>query len=455
MKSSFSTDLASLLFSHYCSSPLCVFDRVRALRWDMRSHLLPLLATLFGGLGTSLPVEAPPGTLETTRQTFRKSSKSPPTVHVISYNPDSDRESSPLLQPGRVAIGSRKSPLEKDDLRLVSEVPRLVLYYQTTHDSLGLPISMLPLITEKHIALTHLIVCSFHINEGSSLTLNDYPPHYPLFSIMWNETQLLREAGVKIMGMVGGAAAGSFTSRTLDGNTLVFETYYGQLRDAISFYKLQGMDIDVEQPMSQSGILRLVRRLRQDFGPDFIITLSPVASALRGGGNLSGFDYKILENQAGKDIQFYNAQFYNGWGMLGSTREFDQMVEQGWNPNKIVAGQVTTSANGGGFVPFDVLNATITTLRKKYGQMGGIMGWEYFNSEPGGIAKPWSWAQVMTRILRPDEVPVLRITKDTAKDLIDAWKASIWKPTGGGDFISGSVLPDVTPNVDYMAMVNA
>lgn len=174
---------------------------------------------------------------------------------------------------------------------------------------------MLPLITELDIALTHLIVCSFHINVGSEIHLNDYPPYYPLFSTLWNETVIMKDAGVKIMGMIGGAAPGSFDSNTLDSNDdATFELYYGQLRDVIVQYGLQGMDLDVEQYMSQAGITRLVTRLHADFGDDFIITLAPVASALSNQGNLSGFDYETLEASArttsGQDmIAFYNAQF--------------------------------------------------------------------------------------------------------------------------------------------------
>ncbi len=149
------------------------------------------------------------------------------------------------------------------------------------------------------------------------------------------------------------------------------------------------MDLDVEQPMSQTGIKRLVDRLRKDFGPNFIITLAPVATALRGGANLSGFNYKTLESEAGQDIQFYNAQFYNGFGFLHSTTDYERVLSQGWNPTKILAGQLTSPLNGNGHVPYDQLNATITALRAKYGAFGGVMGWEYFNSAPGGTDRPW------------------------------------------------------------------
>ena len=331
------------------------------------------------------------------------------------------------------------------------ELPRLIIYYQTTHDSSGQPISMLPLVTEKGIALTHLIVCSFHINLNSEIHLNDFPPSDPHFNTVWAEAKVLKDAGVKIMGMVGGAAAGSFSTSTLDGDDTTFEHYYGQLRDVIINFGLQGMDLDVEQSMSQAGITRLVDRLFEDFGKDFIITLAPVASALRNGGNLSGFDYEDLEAAAGVAIDFYNAQFYNGFGSMTNTVAFDSVISNGWSPQKIVVGQITTPANGGQYVPFDTLNTTISQLRTKYGEIGGIMGWEYFNSEPGGTSEPWEWAQEMTKILRPNDSVKLTITAEKAKLLEDAWRSSVIGTTTD-DMSIESVQQ---PNVDYMSMVNA
>jgi hypothetical protein len=335
-------------------------------------------------------------------------------------------------------------------VRDVGEVPRLVIYYQTTHDSSGRPISMLPLITEQHIALTHLIVCSFHINVDAEVHLNDFPPGHSHFDTVWAEAQVLKNAGVKIMGMVGGAAAGSFNSRTLDGNAETFEHYYGQLRDVIIQYGLQGMDIDVEQSMSQQGIARLVDRLYSDFGQEFIITLAPVASALRNGANLSGFDYENLEAAYSVAIDFYNAQFYNGFGSMANTAAFDAVIANGWDPRKILVGQITTPANGGQYVAFDRLNATIVELRRKYGEIGGVMGWEYFNSQPGAEARPWEWAQKMTEILRPTSQVQLTITTETAKTLEVAWKNSVTPPENVR--LNPSTL---VPNVDYMAMINA
>lgn len=292
---------------------------------------------------------------------------------------------------------------------IIPELPRLVIYFQTTHDhTTGEPISMLPLIMEKGIALTHLIVCSFHLGySGGQIHLNDYPADTAIFSTLWAETLIMQQAGVKIMGMVGGAAAGSFDPTTLDSSdNATFEFYYGQVAGVIRTYNLQGIDLDVEQRMSLAGITRLVKRLNADFGDDFIITLAPVASALNGGANLSGFDYKKLAMNTvaastGKTmVDFMNAQFYSGFGYMGSTYDFDNMVSQGWPPSSIVAGQLTDA--GFGTTSMEDLNITITTLREKYGTIGGIMGWEYFGSQPGGSEAPWQWAQEITEILRPD-----------------------------------------------------
>lgn len=351
-----------------------------------------------------------------------------------------------LLLTSALAALSLAGPVT--NVRAPTDLPRLILYYQTTHNSRGEPISMLPLVTEKNIALTHLIVCSLHINRGGVIHLNDYPPSNPRFYTLWNETVVLRNSGAKIMGMVGGAAPGSFDKTTLDGDQATFDYYYGQLRDTILEYDLDGMDLDVEQAMSQAGIERLVARLYADFGQNFIITLAPVASAMRNGANLSGFNYKTLEAKHGGSIDFYNAQFYSGFGTMRAPSDFQRIVSAGWDPADIVAGQLTSPSNGNGYTPYDQLNSTITSLRDTYGQIGGVMGWEYFNSLPGNEQRPWEWAQIMTKILRPNRVPDLRVT---VEDAVKLRKAYVDSTMAGGQF---RAMGDIKPNVDYDAMVH-
>ncbi|KAH6966217.1 glycoside hydrolase superfamily [Fusarium venenatum] len=279
-------------------------------------------------------------------------------------------------------------------------LPRLVTYYQTHHDSSGNLISPLPLITQPGIAITHVIVAAIHINEDpEKITLNDYHPSHPIFQTMWAELRVLQASGVKVMGMLGGACQGSYARLDADQDT--FDRFYGPVRDMIRERALDGLDLDVEEEMSLGGIVRLIDRLRNDFGPAFIITLAPVAMSLIDfRRNLSGFDYEALEVMRGRDIAWYNTQFYCGWGDCSNPLMYDLMVQKGWPPEKIVIGLLTNSENGHGYVPFNPLSIVLTTLRGRYGKFGGVMGWEYFNSLPGGKERPWEWAREMTKLLR-------------------------------------------------------
>lgn len=294
-------------------------------------------------------------------------------------------------------------------------LPRIIVYYQTHHHRRdgplgGQPISILPLIERRPaIRLTHLNLAALHINQkpdpSQIITLNDHVPSHPSFDTLWREVAALQAAGVKVLGMLGGAARGTFCKDTLDSDDdAVFERYYRALRDVVRHRRLDGLDLDVEEPMTLAGIVRLIDRLRVDFGKDFLITLAPVAPALLDvRRNLSGFDYEALEVMRGRDIAWYNCQFYCGWGDCSNPILYEMMLMKGWAPEKVVVGLVTNPANGSGFIPFDVL-ATVLPLMvgQHHRRFGGVMGWEYFNSLPGGRERPWEWAEWMTRMLGPE-----------------------------------------------------
>ncbi|WP_254517501.1 hypothetical protein, partial [Salmonella enterica] len=77
--------------------------------------------------------------------------------------------------------------------------------------------------------------------------------------------------------------------------------YYAPVRDMVRKHALDGIDLDVEEEMSLGGVIRLIDRIRQDFGKDFIISMAPVAAALLDPvRNLSGFDYEALEVMRGR-----------------------------------------------------------------------------------------------------------------------------------------------------------
>jgi hypothetical protein len=159
---------------------------------------------------------------------------------------------------------------------------------------------------------------------------------------------------------------------------------------------------------------------------------------------LSGFNYNALDEADGPDIAFYNVQFYNGFGDLDTPDDYEDAVNNGYSASRLVAGQVTSPDNGGGYVDFPTLNQTVIDLRDEYGQIGGIMGWEYFNSLPGGTAEPWEWAQEITEILRPGLTPSVTITTSESKILKDAYAQSKSSPN------PDSIIKNA-PRVNYEA----
>lgn len=280
--------------------------------------------------------------------------------------------------------------------------PRLIIYHQTHYKHNAEFVSLLPLITEatsEDIPLTHLIIAAIHLNETpGNITLNDDPPSHPKHTPLWEEVAILQDVGVKVIGMLGGAAKGSF--ERLDKSDAEFEAHYVPMRDMIRRYGFDGLDLDVEEEMSLGGIIRLIDRLKADCGLDFIITLAPVATALQGRPHLSGFDYEALEVMRGGSIAWYHAQFYNGWGRLEDFVDYDAILRQGWRPEKVVVGVLTNPGLGHGYIEFEDLRRTVSAMAQFYPGFAGVMGWEYFNSRPGDEGAPWQWAGELMSCVR-------------------------------------------------------
>lgn len=339
--------------------------------------------------------------------------------------------------------------------------PRVIVYHQTHHGpNNGPPISLLPLITNA-TGVTHVIIAAIHINSRpEDLTLNDTSPSDEKFNILWGEVAWLQSSGIKVLGMLGGFAKGSFErlcNNTSSDGVVQFENFYLPLRDMIRQRRLDGLDLDIEEPTSLAGTIRLIDRLRADFGPDFLITLAPVATALLPGQpHLSGpeFDYRVLEQLRGEEIAWYNTQLYCGWGDAGTTAWYDAIIRAGWNPEKVVMGLISNPygycliffffcppsfpfspflfrmrerlifprktnnnqimymcvgernrSNGPGHIEWSRQEPVLQTLRTRYPTFGGVMCWEFFNALPGGLERPWEWAANMARTLRTPILP--------------------------------------------------
>ena len=279
-----------------------------------------------------------------------------------------------------------------------STLPRIIVYHQT-HYHCGQFVSLLPLLTER-TGITHVIIAAFHLNSPSDITLNDDPYTAPQNTALWDEVRILQRHGVKVLGMLGGASQGSYTA--LDGEKGSFEAYYKILHEMIERTRLDGLDLDIEEAMSLPSVIRLIDRLKMDIGQDFLITLAPVATAMRAQRNLSGFDYEALEKAFSDKIAWYNTQFYCGWGDMAGIEDYERIIMRGWPASKVVVGLVTNPANGSGWIADEPLRKTLMALKEKYPNMGGVMGWEYFNSmtERDGYGTPWGWAKWMSEVLR-------------------------------------------------------
>lgn len=152
--------------------------------------------------------------------------------------------------------------------------------------------------------------------------------------------------------------------RQADG--LQFEAFYKPVIELLRQRALDGIDLDIEEVVDLKVVRRLLLRIRQDMGPQFLVSMAPTASALTPDPNipisipvfgltpslphLSGFSYFRLEGdkQLKPIISWYNTQFYCGWGDASTIEGYDKIIRAGWDPSRVVLGVVTNPRNGAG-----------------------------------------------------------------------------------------------------------
>jgi len=281
---------------------------------------------------------------------------------------------------------------------------RVIYYYQTQYNN-GIYVSLSPIWTVLNPTtdkpyVTDVMVAAFHLGYDTTgapyIHLNDDPPSDPMFTTMWQEVATLQSYGVTVRMMLGGAAQGSYADLFSQ-----WSTFYPILQQTLQQYKLNGIDLDIEENVSLANAEMLINQLDTDFGSQFLITLAPVASALWGGGNLSGFSYQQLyQSSVGPKIAWFNGQFYSGFATLSSTTDYDRVIQSGYPPNKIVAGMIANPADGSGYVPMKTVATTVNSLVTQYPHFGGVFAWEYFNAEPGGTSDPVEWAVDMAKAMQ-------------------------------------------------------
>ncbi len=283
--------------------------------------------------------------------------------------------------------------------------PKRVTYYYQTQYSGGQYVSLAPIWKQlgpksgKPI-VTDVMVAAFHLGyntDGSPyIHLNDNVPANPMFDTMWKEVATLQSYGVTVRMMLGGSAPGTYTDLFSQ-----WDIFYPILKRTLTKYKLNGMDIDIEENVTLANAQKLIDQLNTDFGSGFVMTMAPVASALWGGANLSGFDYKQLyQSPEGAKIAWFNGQFYSGFATMASTADYERAVNFGFPADKIVAGVLSNPNNGSGYVPVPTVKRTVSELVAKYPTFGGVSAWEYFDTLPGGASNPVEWAAIMAKAMK-------------------------------------------------------
>ncbi|KAJ6028832.1 hypothetical protein N7540_004408 [Penicillium herquei] len=84
---------------------------------------------------------------------------------------------------------------------------------------------------------------------------------------------------------------------------------------------------------------------------------------------------------------------------MRTTEAYEAIIDAGFSHSRVVAGVLTDESNGGGFVDLETLGSTVTRLRERYDDFGGVMGWEYFNSVAGGEQRAYEWSVVISKYL--------------------------------------------------------
>ena len=285
-------------------------------------------------------------------------------------------------------------------------VPRLIQYVQTFHpqDDEDGHLSLLPLI-QQDTGVTHVILAALHINgPNADITLNDDSPNSTIYDQTWSEAATLQDNGVKVMVMMGGAAQGSFDGRLCDSKTgAVQDDYYLGLESTLRYHNVDGLDIDIEEPVPLACSINLVNRVRADFGDEFLISMAPVASDLTstGGSAFGSFSYSEFDqSDAGKQLDWYNGQYYSGFVQGSLEDSYEAAINNGYTPNRVVMGLLNSENDGSGFVGLDDVKGVIENLKSQYSDFGGADGWEYFDAgSSDGLSQPWQWTKEIGQAL--------------------------------------------------------
>lgn len=242
-------------------------------------------------------------------------------------------------------------------------MPKKIIYYYQTFNGLRK-------ILYQGTPVTHIHLSSIHFGLNTDNTpyihLNDFTPLDPKFDTVWNELEEAENYNINTILMVGGAG-GAFNNLFND-----FEKYYPLLKNLVQSKKIiKGIDLDIEEYVKLEDVKMLIKKIKEDFGSDFIITLAPIQSSLqKDNPGMGGFIYKDLYNSdEGKMIEYFNGQFYFNY----SEETYTEVINNGYPCEKVIMGMISGQD----------YTSELKKIVNKYGdKFGGVFIWEYYDSPP-------------------------------------------------------------------------
>jgi hypothetical protein len=263
---------------------------------------------------------------------------------------------------------------------------RIIYYYQTFT-------GLTPVLEHPEwVSQINLAAIHFGADETGQpyIHLNDHSPDDPIFESVWREIALAQKRGITVSLMVGGAGgAYQYFSQH-------FDRCYQLLVETLRKHNLQGADLDIEEEFSLENVQRLIKQLRTDFGPSFVITMAPVISSLQSDQpGMGGFSYKeLVDSPVGPMIDWFHIQSYGSYRPI----DYQQAVGNGYRPGQLVFGMLDSQF---GSDNFSEALETIKALNKQYSDFGGCFVWEYFDAPPGGRGDPSQWAELIYQLVKP------------------------------------------------------
>ena len=284
-------------------------------------------------------------------------------------------------------------------------LPRVVLYHEPLFNEHGATTPISPFITEA-TGVTHIVVGTVHLSSPihypKDTTRNRDAVDSPKYEPVRKEIRKLGKSKFKLLMKLD--CVHVLDSTSLEGpDSDRFEELYLPLRKILVLDTFNGIDLNFNQRTTINSIVRLIDRLRTDFGKQFLITVSLPVAAFQGKDHPAGYDCELLEVIRGDQIAWYNTKFYSSDTCTGflDVGEYQAIANRGWLMQKIVVGFSTMPNHRAGYVSLAALKLLLAALSASHRRnFGGIGGWTYHDCSPADLKEPWEWAAAVSDLVR-------------------------------------------------------